>query len=272
MQFKVEKRPREKPPEFSVPENSFDTARNFSKIVYKEFGDFIKAIVLFGSVAKKSNNPKDIDILIIIDDVKFKFSAELVEAYRLIVEKAVADTDRQRLHIQSMKFSNFWEYMRAGDPVAVNILRYGIALVDTGFIDPLQMLLDQGRIRPSKEAIQTYFAMAPASLGRANNHLLQATVDLYWAVIDASHAALMKYGEVPPSPEHVAELMEKTLIPKRQISRKSVNTIRTMYKVFKSVVNREVNNISSADYERYKKISETFVKEIKKYIEKKEKI
>lgn len=269
MQFKIEKRSRDNPPEFSIPEDSFEVARKFSKIVYKEFGDFVKAIVLFGSVAKKSKNPKDIDILIIIDDVKFHFSKELVEAYRLIVEKAVADTDRERLHIQSMKFSNFWEYMRAGDPVAINILRYGIALVDTGFIDPLQMLLDQGRIRPSREAIATYFTMAPASLGRANNHILQASVDLYWAVIDSSHAALMKYGEIPPSPEHVAEMMERTLIPKKILSRKSVNTIRTMYKVFKSVVNREIKDISAKDYEKYKEMSEDFVNEIKKYLDKK---
>lgn len=269
MQFKVEKRSREKPLEFSVSEDSYDVARKFSKIVYKEFGDFIKAIVLFGSVAKKSKNPHDIDILIIIDDVKFKLSQEIVETYRIIVEKAVAETDRERLHIQSMKFSNFWEYMRAGDPVAINILRYGIALIDTGFIDPLQMLLDQGRIRPSKEAIYTYFTMAPASLGRANNHLLQATVDLYWAVIDASHAALMKYGEIPPSPDHVAEMMEKTLIPKKIITQKSVNSMRTMYKVFKGVVNREISDIPASDYDKYKKMSENFVKEIKKYIDKK---
>lgn len=269
MQFKVEKRSREKPLEFSVSEDSYDVARKFSKIVYKEFGDFIRAIVLFGSVAKKSKNPKDIDILIIIDDVKFKLSQDIVETYRIIVEKAVSETDQERLHIQSMKFSNFWEYMRAGDPVAINILRYGIALIDTGFIDPLQMLLDQGRIRPSKEAIYTYFTMAPASLGRANNHLLQATVDLYWAVIDASHAALMKYGEIPPSPDHVAEMMEKTLIPKKIITKKSVKTIRTMYKVFKDVVNREISDIPASDYDKYKKMSEDFVKEIKKYIDKK---
>ena len=269
MQFKVEKRSREKPLEFSVSEDSYDVARKFSKIVYKEFGDFIRAIVLFGSVAKKSKNPKDIDILIIIDDVKFKLSQDIVETYRIIVEKAVSETDQERLHIQSMKFSNFWEYMRAGDPVAINILRYGIALIDTGFIDPLQMLLDQGRIRPSKEAIYTYFTMAPASLGRANNHLLQATVDLYWAVIDASHAALMKYGEIPPSPDHVAEMMEKTLIPKKIITKKSVNSMRIMYKVFKGVVNREISDVSASDYDKYKKMSENFVKEIKKYIDKK---
>lgn len=271
MQFKVEKRARQNAPEFGIPQDSFDIARKFSSIVYKEFRDFIKAIVVFGSVAKKSAHPKDIDILIVLDDVRFKLSKEIVETYRIIVEKAIAETSRERLHIQSMKFSNFWEYMRAGDPVAINILRYGVALVDTGFIDPLQMLLDQGRIRPSKEAVYTYFTMAPASLGRANNHMLQAAVDLYWAVIDASHAALMKYGEIPPSPDHVAELMEKTLIPKKAISKKSVNTIRTMYKVFKGVVNRETREISAAEYERYKKMSEDFVQEIKRYLEKKEK-
>ena len=146
-------------------EGDIDIARNFARIMYKELGNFISALVLFGSATKASHVPKsDIDILIVLDDVRIKFTKELIETYRILTERAIAQVAPNRLHVQSMKLTSFWEYIRAGDPVAINILRSGIALIDTGFFDPLQALLDQGRIRPSDESVWTYFTMAPASL------------------------------------------------------------------------------------------------------------
>ena len=109
-------------------------AQKFSQRLWKEFGDFIKAIVLFGSTTQQGKERKDVDVLIILDDVRITFSEDIVQTYRVIVEKIVADTDREKLHVQSMKFTSFWEYVRVGDPIAINILRYGIALVDTGFL------------------------------------------------------------------------------------------------------------------------------------------
>ncbi len=265
MKFKVQRKEKRKIP---YPEAEFAIAQKFSQRVWKEFGDFIKAIVLFGSTTQEGKEKKDIDILIILDDVRLKFSEEIVQTYRIIIEKVVADTDRKRLHVQSMKFTSFWEYARVGDPVAINILRYGIALVDTGFFDPLQALLDEGRIRPSKEAVYTYFVMAPAALSRSKQQMLGATVDLYWAVIDSAHAALMKYGEVPPSPDHVAGLMEKTLIAKKLLSKDSASTMRNFYKLFKGIADREIKDISGEDYSKYRKKAEMFVEDIKKYIEK----
>ena len=206
------------------------TARKFAKLIYKEFGGFVKAVVLFGSSVKTPGSKfRDLDVLIVLDDVSIVFSKELIETYRIIVQKCVAAVDPERLHIQSMKFTQFWEYMRAGDPVAINILRSGLALVDTGFFDPLQALLDQGRIRPSEESIYTYFTMAPASLHRSNQHLLTACVDLYWAAVDAAHAALMKMGEIPPSPDHVADLLERRLVKERHINRKYADVMRKLY-------------------------------------------
>ncbi|MEA3378436.1 MAG: nucleotidyltransferase domain-containing protein [Nanoarchaeota archaeon] len=268
MKFKQTKNIRKK--QLKLKEDEFKTARIFAKAIYKEFNDFIKAVVLFGSIAKKNESKNgDIDILVIIDDVRLKMSEELIQTYRIILEKTVAKIDSKRLHIQSMKFTNFWEYVRAGDPVAINILRYGVALIDTGFFDPLQALLDEGRIRPSDESIYTYFVMAPTSINNAKQHLLSAMVDLYWGVIDAAHAALMKHGEIPPSPDHVADLMEKTLIKDKIISKKSTNTMREFYKIFKEIVHRDIKEIKGQEYDKYKKKAEEFVKEIKKYIDKK---
>jgi len=90
-----------------------------------------------------------------------------------------------------MTLSSFWEYVRAGDPVVINILRDGLALVDSGFFDPLQALLFRGRIRPSQEAINNYYARAPTTLNNSMWHVLQATVDLYWAVRSTNGTLIM---------------------------------------------------------------------------------
>lgn len=251
------------------PTEEFSVAKIFASRVYKEFGEFVRAIVLFGSASKQENKPHDIDILVILDDVRIEFTEDIVQTYRIILQKIIADTDVKRLHVQSMKFTSFWEYVRAGDPVATNILRYGIALIDTGFFDPLQQLLDQGRIRPTSESISTYFALAPASLEKAEGHLLAASVDLYWAVINSAHAVLMHHGEVPPSPEHAAEILQRVLFTKKKVSRESVKTMQEMYTLFKGITSRSKKRVSGKEYDLYRKKTEKFVKEMDTLIRKK---
>jgi len=268
MKFDIEKRENKNYEKYFSQD--IQIARKFAKIMYREFGTFIRALVLFGSTVTNPKNPlKDIDILIILDDVRIKFTKDLVQTYRIITEKAIAEVDPKRLHIQSMKFTSFWEYVRAGDPVAINILRHGVALIDTGFFDPLQILLEQGRIRPSTESIYTYFTMAPESLHRSKQHILTGVVDLYWAAIDSAHAALMTAGEIPPSPDHVADLLERTLIKTNQVHRKYADTMRKLYKIFKQITRREVAYISGKEYDKLKDETEEFVNEMRKYIEKK---
>jgi len=243
-------------------------ARKFAKVMHQEFGSFISAMVLFGSATKNVKNPKrDIDILVVLDDTRVQFTQELVQTYRIISEKAIAKVDPRRLHVQSMKLTSFWEYVRAGDPVAVNILRSGIALIDTNLFDPLQVLLDEGRIRPTHESIWTYYTLAPASLNRSKQHLLTATVDLYWAAVDAAHAALMAAGEIPPSPDHVAELLEQKLRVPHELSRKALGTMRELYKLFKGIVHRDIKSISGKDYDALEIRAQAFVKEMKEFIE-----
>ncbi|MBT3262624.1 nucleotidyltransferase domain-containing protein [Candidatus Woesearchaeota archaeon] len=243
-------------------------SRKFAKLMYQEFGKFISSMVLFGSATKNIPNPKrDIDILIVLDDTRIQFTQELVQTYRIILEKTIAKVDPRRLHIQTMKLTSFWEYARAGDPVAINILRSGVALIDTNVFDPLQALLEQGRIRPSQEAVWTYYTMAPASLRRSEQHLLTAAVDLYWAAVDAAHAALMHAGQIPPSPDHVAEMLQEKLNAPHQVSRKSLRTMKELYLVFKKIVHRDIKSISGKDYDVYKKKAEDFVDEMKEFLE-----
>jgi predicted nucleotidyltransferase len=244
-----------------------EVAYRFSEGVYKECGDLVKGIILFGATARKEKHPDgDIDIMIVIDDVTLFLTNELMETYKIIVGKKVAEISR-RIHVTTLKFTSFWEYIRAGDPIGINILRDGVALMDTGFFDPLQRLLYQGRIRPSKESVYVYFARAPQTLSNSKWHLLQATIDLYWAVIDSAHAALMSLGEVPPSPDHVADLLQVSLVQKRLLEPEYVSTMRLFYKLMKMITHRELKEISAQEYDNYFKEADRFVKQMQRIIE-----
>ena len=243
-------------------------ARKFASHVYKEFGSFISALVVFGSTLDPTRKKKgDIDILIVLDDVHIILSPEILETYKVIVEKSIVDIDT-RLHIQTMKLTSFWEYVRAGDPVAINILRGGVSLIDTGFFDPLQLLLKQGRIRPSTEAIYTYFTMSYGSMINSKKNLLNAMLDLYWACIDAAHAALMKLGEIPPSPQHVADKLRERLVKPGHLKARYASTMQEIYIISRKILHNELREVSGKDYDHYKQEAEEFIKVMKRFIEK----
>ena len=268
MKFKYQRRANNL--ESKYPKLDRDLARKFAKIVNAELGDLVSALVLFGSAARgSSNKSSDIDILIVTDDVHINMNKELVETYRIIIQKAVAKVNPDRLHIQTLPLTTFWEYVRAGDPVAVNILRDGIALIDKGFFDPLQILLLNGRIRPSGESVHTYMNMAYSSLNRSKSGLDNAIVDLYWATIDAAHAALMSVGEVPTSPSAVADMIDEKLVKQKYVTKKYSDIMRHMYEVSKRIMKRELSSLDGKTYDRYLKHTEDFVEAMKKVVNRK---
>lgn len=263
MDFAVRKHKHHSKDSYSA--SSIDVAYSFAKEIHKELKDLIKAIVLFGSAARKKQDASDIDILIVVDDVSIVMEKQVVQAYRLLVEKTIAKTST-KIHVTSMKFTSFWEYVRAGDPVAINILRDGYALLDTGFFDPLQRLLHQGKIRPSPEAQWTYYYRAPRSLSNSKERLLQAGIDLYWAVIDAAHAALMSINEVPPSPEHVADLMEAKLVKAKLADKKYPWTMRKFYDLSKEIARGTKSELTGQEYDALYKEAKEFVDAMGKII------
>ncbi|MEM4267954.1 MAG: nucleotidyltransferase domain-containing protein [Candidatus Woesearchaeota archaeon] len=265
MEFQIKK--RDSPVKTDRSKEDVDIAYKFARSMWKEFDRFIKAVVLFGSAATEKNSD-DIDILVIVDDVSFYITPELVEAYRVITESIVIQTS-PKLHITTLKFTSFWDYIRAGDPVGLNILRDGVALIDTGFFYPVQLLLFDGKIRPSKEAVTAYHGRSIATLHNSRWHVLQATLDLYWACIDSAHAALMDKGELPPNPRDIAKVLEEKLVKEGLLHKKHVKTMEKMYNLSKRILHREIKDINGKDFEEYYKISSEFLEAIKKILDKK---
>lgn len=264
MKFKIEKNNHPNLKSYDIED--LKIARTFTKKVYDEFGDYLMGVILFGSTARKTQTEfSDIDILLILDDLSINLSPEVVEAYRIITEKAIIDTSK-RLHVVTMRFTAFWEYVRNGDPVGINILRDGLPLVDTGFFNPLQIMLRQGRIRPTLESIYIYLDRAPKTLLNSNWHIMQGVLDLYWAIIDSAHAALMRLGEIPASPEHVADMIEEKMVKPGLIEEKYAKIMRNFYDLQKMITYRRIETIKGVAYDRYRVDAEDFVDRMKKFV------
>ncbi len=264
MDFEITKKGTAQVANYSQEE--LDIAYAFSKKVWKECGTMLKGVVLFGSMARREMTPQsDIDILIVVDDLAINISKELMQTYKIIVEKIIASVSK-RIHVTTLKFSTFYEYVHQGDPIGLNILRDGVALVDTGFFDPLQALLFRGKIRPTYESIWTYFNKAPITLNNSRWHLFRACEDLYWAVTDASHALIMKLGVVPPAPEYLPDLLARHAVTQKIISKDDVKTVKFFFDLYKSITKRKLKDVTGAQYEKYYVQAQKYVQKIEKFL------
>lgn len=247
---------------------NLDLAREFAKLAYGEFKDFLMGIVLFGSIAREDNDESsDIDILIVLNDTTRVLTNELMETYKVITANII-DQVSPRIHVTTLKYSTFFDYARNADPIAVNVLRDGVALVDTGFFDPLQALLEMGKIRPSFESVWTYYHRAATTLHNSRWRVNRAIEDLYWAVTDASHAALMKQGVLPPTPRHIPQLVERHLVPIKVVSKDHIKTIRIFYDLYKKIQKKELKDITGQHYEKYYAMANRYLEEIERFLNK----
>jgi len=266
MDFKIPKKEHWNINKYSAEEHGL--ARKLSDQLVKEMPGLLSSVVLFGSSARgeKTKHEKDIDMLLIVNDVSIVLSPEVSETFRVIVENISSKISR-RFHINTLKLSNFWDYVRVGDPIGINMLRDGVPLFDVGIFEPAQQLLFQGRIRPTKESVWIYWARAPNTIQNAQWHILQSLVDLYWAAIDAAHAALMRIGEIPPTPSHVPDMLKEKFVNAKLLDKKYVDTMRNLHKTAKMIAHRELIKVSGDAFDRYLKETQDFVKEMKKIIE-----
>ncbi len=264
MEFPVERR---EAPSSHAPKEVQDIAYHFTTLAHKELGDLLRAVVLFGSAARpESTHPHDIDILIIIDDIHVAFTQELQQAYRIIIENCVRQTDK-RLHITTLRFSNFWEYVRTADPVVVTMLRDGHAIIDTGFFTPMQLLLKQGRLRPTNEAIWSYWARAPQLVMASKWKLMLGIIDLYWAVINSAHAALMSAGVTPETPQHVPDLLREHFVHKGLLKEQYADTAQRFFDLQKDIYARRIETVAGARFDRLHQEADEFVKTMRTFLE-----
>jgi predicted nucleotidyltransferase/uncharacterized protein (UPF0332 family) len=239
-----------------------DIAMDFAVKIYKKFDKIIKAIVLFGSSAKGTTKPgSDIDIIVIIDDASIQWDQELIAWYRQeLAELIMKNKYTMELHITTTRLVTWWNDMMKGDPVVMNVLRYGEALIDIGgFFNPLKSLLIQGRIRSTPEAIYTALQRAPSHLRRSQLAELSAIEGLYWAMVDSAQAALMSANITPPSPEHISIMLKETFVDNKMLDKKYPKMFFDLYEIYKGIVHEQITDLKGGEIQKWQELTEEFI-------------
>ena len=239
-----------------------DIAMDFATKVFKKFDKIIKSVVLFGSTVKNTNvTGSDIDIIIIIDDVTINWDQELIAWYREELDKILRRNPyRQELHINTVKLSTWWEDLMRGDPVVINILRYGEPMIDlAGFFNPLKYLLLKGKIKSTPEAIYSALQRAPIHLARSKLAELGAVEGVYWSMVDSAHAALIAANVPPASPEHVPVDLKQTFVDNKMLKMKYVIWYRDILMIHKKIGHGEIKDLKGVEIDNLQDRAEEFL-------------
>ena len=226
---------------------------------------------MFGSSAKGTNvKGSDVDIIIILDDCTISWDGELIAWYREELGKLIkANPYKMPLHINSVRLSTWWDEMMRGEPVIINIIRWGQPLIDFGgFFTPLKVLLSQGKIKSSPEAIYVVLQRAPLHIARTRAALLNSIEGLYWAMVDSSHAALIAAKRVPPSPEHIGDLLDETFVKTRWLNSKYVSWYKELYSLAHKILHGAVTSVSGGQIQEWETRADEFVGEMAKLVNK----
>ncbi|MBI5803227.1 nucleotidyltransferase domain-containing protein [Candidatus Pacearchaeota archaeon] len=239
-----------------------EIAMDFATKAYQNFNKIVKSVILFGSAAKKTQTPgSDIDIIIIVDDASIRWNQELIAWYREELEKIVQKNPyKKNLHINTIKLTTWWDDLIRGDPVVVNIIRDGEALIDFGgFFEPLKYLLSTGRIKSTPEAIYSLLQRAPQHISRSKIAELNVVEGLFWSMVDSSHAALIAAKISPPSPEHIPIALKENFVDTGKLKMKYVIDYRDMFMLHKRISHGEITDLKGVPLDQLQEKAEDFL-------------
>ncbi|MEM4605551.1 MAG: nucleotidyltransferase domain-containing protein [Candidatus Pacearchaeota archaeon] len=246
-----------------------EIALDFATKVYKRFEKMIKAIILFGSAAKKvSLHSSDIDIIIIVDDVSIRWDLELIAYYREELGKLIsANPYKKSLHINTIKLSTWWNDLLRGDPILINVIRYGDPLIDiAGFFSPLKVLLQEGKIKTTPEAVYSLLNRAPTHLVRAKLMVFNIIEALYWCCVDSAHAALISADEEPASPEHIYDLIIEKFVKNSFIKSKIADYYKEIFEMYKGISHGKIKEIKSGVIDDFFYKADVFLSEMARLV------
>ncbi|MFH1802758.1 MAG: nucleotidyltransferase domain-containing protein [archaeon] len=257
-----------------LPERKLTTekeiAMDFAIKAHKRFDRVVKASILFGSQVKNAEAApgSDIDIILIVDDAAIAWDIELVAWYREELSKLIANQKYGAdLHINTVKLTTWWEDLLQGDPVVINVLRYGEALIDDGFFNPMKALLLNGKVRSTPEAVNAALQRAPGHLARSRFSEMGAIEGVYWAMVDSAQAALMTAGKMPPSPEHIPEMLKDVFVDAGMLKEGYIKTLGELYLLHKSIAHGQIGNIDGREIDQWQDTAEKFLGEMTRIIQ-----
>lgn len=242
-------------------EQIMDDIKKFTEEALKKYGQYVKAVVMMGSVVRDEFKPtSDVDVFAIADDTSFKLTNEFLDEMDMELEK-IAQKINKNISIQpTYTLTEFWDYARVAHPIIYNFIKEGVAIYDTGFFAPIKKLLEMGRIPATREAIESYMEGAPKKLQRAKTvKLLMLAEDCYYAILNSAQAVLMFMGLAPPVPSKAYDDVAEFLVKPGILEQQYADWVKEIVDIRKKIEHKELLDVSGAFVDEWIEKSEKFV-------------
>ncbi|MBI4449399.1 hypothetical protein HY641_05225 [Candidatus Woesearchaeota archaeon] len=255
------------PTPLAFPDKDLAIVRHFTDAATKTRPDLVVTIAL-SRVERGHPIPAGaLPVVVIIDDCRRVLTTNDVMTY-VTDMRSIISSISGRIHLETVRLTDHWKMTRDKDPAHLDFLRNSIVYFDTGFLGAAQILLAQGRLRPSMESTGVHYANAQRAFKSSTIRLMQAAVDLYWAAIDAAHAAILHHGGTAPAPAHVAETLREMFVKHRKLEKEYPQIMERLFLVYKDVTHGTLTELRGEAYDALYKETVKFVERMRKLIAK----
>ncbi|MEM5802892.1 MAG: nucleotidyltransferase domain-containing protein [Candidatus Aenigmatarchaeota archaeon] len=237
----------------------------FTNTIRKQYGELIKSVLIFGSAVKGTMvKGSDIDVWVIVDDTATKTTEDLD---KVIDHLYLIAAELKELHVQAHTLTEFWQSIRIGSPEFSNFLRYGLAIYDTGFIKPIQRMLQMGLIPPSDETISLKARAASARYNKVKNEVKMLIFDLRYTALDMVQAVVMYYYKETPDYKKAPEFLER-LVKEKKLEKEYVDKFIKLDKLWKDIDHGDIKEVTTDHLNEALVLTNEIVERMKKLLPK----
>lgn len=166
--------------------------------------------------------------------------------------------------------TDYWDKLRYIDPDLLSEMRLSIILYDpSGFFAPLKILLIQGKIPCTREAVQVILKESPQKILKVHNELKREIISsLYNLTIDAAQAPIVLAGYDPPIPRNIPPILDNLFVKKKLLKKSSFNICSEIITYYKDIEHGKIKQISGNDLHIFLEASELFIKDMEELMKK----
>ena len=225
-----------------LPQEIYDKIIVFTNESRKQYGNLIKSVVIFGSAARGTMvKGSDADLWVILDDTATKSSEDLekINAQLYLIAHELKD-----LHVQTSTLTEFWQWMKMGSPELANYLRYSLVIYDTGFIKPVQRMLQMGLIPPSDETVNMKSRSSLARYQKIKIDIKSMIFELRYTAMDMIQAVVMHEYKATPDYKAAPEFLER-LVKEKKLEKAYVEKFRELDQLWKDIDHKVVKDVTT---------------------------
>ncbi|MEM4367688.1 MAG: nucleotidyltransferase domain-containing protein [Candidatus Aenigmatarchaeota archaeon] len=246
-------------------ESFFPKVIEFTTRLKKIYGDMIKSVLIFGSAARGDmKEGSDIDVWVVVDDTAAK-RTEDVNKIRLQIQ--LIATELKDIHPQMNTLTEFWNWMKIGSPELFNFLRVGFVVYDTGFIKPVQRMLQKGLLSPSEETAALKFKSSESIIKRVESLFKTMIFDLRYAATDICQAVIIYQYKEAPDQKNMPDYLRK-LVKDKKLPDIYVEKYEKLNKLWKDIDHNIIKNVTIDHVKEAMDLSKSIIEEMKKHIPK----